>query len=115
MENFLELVKAERQKQINKYGYTPEHDDEHTDGSIADAAACYASTKNQLFIPIGKDIEEHKALIRLWPWEPKYFKKSEKSREDQLITSAAMLMAEYERIVRFRQKLNGATNEIPQH
>lgn len=89
MNNFLELVKAEREKQINKHGYTYEHDDEHIDGSIADAAACFAVTKNSSW-----------CLRELYPWEPEYFNKPEKSRKDQLITAAAMLMAEYERLER---------------
>lgn len=84
MSSFLNLVRDEREKQINKHGYTPEHDDEHVDGEIADAAACYASTE----------------LIPYWPWEPEYFKKEEKTRKEQIITAAAMLMAEYERLER---------------
>jgi len=99
MEKFLELVRAERLKQINKHGYTPEHDDEHTDGSIADAAACYAAnTKAELMKVCSGDFRY------LFPWEPQYFKKEEKSRQDQIITACAMLMAEWERLDRIDKK-----------
>ena len=37
-----ELV-AERRRQIIALGYTPDHDDSHKDGSMALAAACYAT------------------------------------------------------------------------
>ncbi len=36
-------VLAERQRQVEKEGWTPGHDDEHTDGSLAFAAACYTA------------------------------------------------------------------------
>jgi hypothetical protein len=93
MEKFLELVRAERLKQINKHGHTPEYDDDHVDGEIADAAACYANT-----------INSNEELILYWPWEPEYFKKEEKTRKDQIITACAMLMAEHERLERLEAK-----------
>lgn len=39
----LGLIFTERCRQIDKEGWTDEHDDEHTDGSLALAAVCYAS------------------------------------------------------------------------
>jgi glucose/arabinose dehydrogenase len=36
------LIAAERQRQVSQEGWTPEHDDTHTDGSLAGAAACLA-------------------------------------------------------------------------
>ncbi len=38
-----ERIVAERARQIGKLGWTAEHDDEHTDGSLALAAVCYAA------------------------------------------------------------------------
>jgi hypothetical protein len=81
----LDEVLNERIRQINKHGYTEEHDDEHTDGSIADAAAHYASTKDD---------------SGLWPWDAQYDKKSSKTRREQCMASMAMLMSEVERIDR---------------
>ena len=101
MEKFLELVKDERVKQINKHGYTHEHDDGHTDGSIADAAACYAATAQVYKI---KEFNELFPMKTLYPWGMRYFKKEEKSRKDQIITACAMLMAEWERLDRIEKK-----------
>lgn len=81
----LNEILSERMNQITKHGYTETHDDEHTDGSIADAAAHYASTKDD---------------TGLWPWDVEYDKKSTKTRRDQLITSISMLIAEVERLDR---------------
>lgn len=104
--NFLELVAKERTRQIVEKGYTAEHDDEHTDGEIADAAACYAATTHifktcsSIFFP----------LTNLFPWEFKFFKKEEHDRKWQLIIAAAFINAEYDRIVRLEEK-GGTVND----
>lgn len=41
----VQLITAERQRQIEVEGWTPEHDDEHLCGSLAEAAVCYAATE----------------------------------------------------------------------
>lgn len=38
-----ELISIERQRQIDDEEWTAEHDDEHTDSSLALAAICYAT------------------------------------------------------------------------
>lgn len=96
--NFLELVAKERTRQIVEKGYTAKHDDEHTDGSIADAGACYASTVNAY----KKDA--YGLYCPLWRWDIEYFKKEDHDRKQQLIIAAAFINAEYDRIVRAEQK-----------
>lgn len=101
--NFLELVAKERTRQIVEKGYTREHDDEHTDGSLADAGACYGATSLFLFEPVAVS-EIGSRIQSVWKWEPEYFKKEDHDRKQQLIIGAAFFMAEYERIVREEQK-----------
>ena len=38
----VELIAQERERQIEKEGWTAEHDADHTEGQLAKAAACYA-------------------------------------------------------------------------
>jgi len=57
------MIAAERRRQLEKEGWTPEHDDHHTDQSLAQAAACYAW-------PPMRPIEVKKA----WPWKPREWK-----------------------------------------
>ncbi len=97
MPNFLELVAKERVRQIVEKGYTPEHDDEHTDGSLADAGACYGATEDIFFK--GLFLES----VPVFPYEIEYFKKEEHDRKQQLIIAAAFINAEYDRIVRAEQ------------
>lgn len=40
------LIAAERVRQVSAEGWTPAHDDTHTKGELADAAACYAAAAN---------------------------------------------------------------------
>ena len=87
MKNWLDEIKKEREKQIFKNGYTHSHDDEHTDGSIADAAAHYASsTKSDLY-----------------PWDQKFNSKEKNTRERQLIIAGSLNLAELERIAREKE------------
>ncbi len=38
----VELIAEERQRQIYVEGWSPEHDSNHEEGQLAEAAACYA-------------------------------------------------------------------------
>lgn len=98
MNKFLELVKKERNRQIVEKGYTAEHDDKHTDGSLADAGACYASNEILRF----KD--EYNELTFLWPWDYEGFIKYDHDRKQRLVIAAAFINAEYDRIVRAEKK-----------
>jgi hypothetical protein len=87
-------VAAERRRQIEVEGWTPEHDDEHRTGGMAVAAACYAAWS----LPSRPASE---AVATLWPWTgwaQKWFKP--KDTRHNLIRAAALLVAEIERLDR---------------
>lgn len=82
-------VLAERRRQIEVEGWTPEHDDEHSESELALAAASYAAAAG--------GYAKGKAPP-IWPfaldwWKPSY------GRRD-LVKAAALLLAEIERIDR---------------
>lgn len=77
-----ELV-AERRRQIEAEGWTPYHDDEHGNGELARAAACYA---------LGKILNGY------WPWSPRWWKPKDRRRD--LIRAGALIVAEIERLDR---------------
>lgn len=80
-------VAAERQRQITAEGWTPEHDDEHENGQLAAAAACYALFANmQVTTPAP------------WPWSLNWWKQSGQRRD--LVKAGALILAEIERIDR---------------
>lgn len=80
-------VLAERRRQVEKEGYEPAHDDEHADGSLAMAAACYADKERPQSMCPGR-----------WPWSADSWKP--KDRRTDLVRAAALLLAEIERMDR---------------
>ena len=59
------LIAAERQRQINAEGWTPDHDDKHGARIIELAALCY---RNKNATNAGC------VLPDLWPWDQKWWK-----------------------------------------
>jgi hypothetical protein len=85
-------VLAERQRQISVEGWTPEHDDAHSGGELADAAACYALWGGGINPGNWREF---------WPWAPEWLKHSEPRR--MLVKAGALILAEIERIDRSAQ------------
>lgn len=94
MKTGIELIAEERQRQIEVEGWTPEHDAEHTDNSIAKAAACYATPadkRNMGNWPEG-------VFPALWPWDLKWWKPTPDNRVKELIKAGALIAAEIDRL-----------------
>lgn len=92
----IESIAAERQRQIEAEGWTAEHDDKHTEGELAHAAAEYAwhagvSEGGRAEFPPGAPSE-------LWPWASKWWKP--KSRREDLVRAGALIAAEIDRLDR---------------
>lgn len=85
-------VLAERQRQIEKEGWTPGHDDHHRDNSLAKAASCYAWAACGL----GPDYPPLPPV--LWPWASAWWKP--KDQRTNLVRAGALILAEIERIDR---------------
>lgn len=98
----VEIIRAERRRHFDVEGWTPEHDDEHVNGEIALAAACYAW-------PSPRPLEVKKA----WPWElqdwkPELFgvgaddREKRESRIRVLAKAGALIAAEIDRLGRIK-------------
>lgn len=88
------LIAAERQRQIDVEGYQPEADAAWTDGQLAAAAVCYASTAKM----------REKGQINVyecWPrgFDPNMFKPSPDNRLRDLVKAGALIAAEIDRII----------------
>lgn len=79
-------IGAERRRQVEEEGWTPEHDDQHSGGELTMAAACYAMAFK------GKPAPSH------WPWEGTWWKP--KSRMRNLEKAGALIAAEIDRLKR---------------
>ncbi|MGT2505727.1 hypothetical protein [Cupriavidus basilensis] len=83
-------VLAERSRQVEGEGWTPEHDDEHADGGLAKAAATYAM--------YGSGTNADWLLSYWWPWDARWWKPMDQRRS--LVKAGALILAEIERIDR---------------
>lgn len=96
-----DLIAAERQRQIDKEGWTPEHDASHLGETLAIAAACYA-------MPAA--LREHEPVWsrgqgwqrfrhpRLWPWASSYWKPTPDDRVRELVKAGGLIAAEIDRL-----------------
>jgi hypothetical protein len=89
----LHTLWAERRRQVEVEGWTPEHDDEHAQGDIARAVSAYADPRVQArrqgvgcYIPV------------IWPWSAEWWKP--KDKRSNLIKAGALVLAEIERLDR---------------
>jgi hypothetical protein len=88
-------IAAERKRQIEVEGWTPEHDDGHIDGELAVAAACYAVDPRPLAAAAMSEI-----FMRLWPRNTAWWKSTTRRRD--LVKAGALIVAEIERLDRVR-------------
>lgn len=108
----VERIDDERQRQISKEDFNSFHDDEHKNGEMAMAAACYASPvpiKARMEIPIRCGCREadcpHSGMFKTvwsdpWPWERGWDKRKKHDRIRQLEIAGALIAAEIDRLER---------------
>lgn len=108
----------ERARQIAREGWSTEHDDGHTDRSLAAAGATYAWLASQ-----APEYSKHWAEMGwkgcsivskfLWPtaWHLDYLKVKVARR--MLVIAAALLIAEIDRIDRLEEAHHGEAQSVP--
>lgn len=100
----VDLIAEERQRQVEQEGWTAEHDDGHSRGEMARAAACYAMPKSVREMPI-----LHTSILEfVWHWEWSWWKpaetKAKRARIRELVKAGALIAAEIDRL----QRIEGA-------
>lgn len=84
------LITLERQRQIDEEGWTPEHDDTHTHGDLAGAAALYLQYHEAMpFAPPPPS----------WPWSDETWKLDADPIKN-LVKAGALVAAEIDRLHR---------------
>jgi hypothetical protein len=92
----IELISDERKRQIGVENYNAAHDDAHTDGEIALAAAVYAlPARVRALKSLNTAIEWF-----LWPWDRDCWKPTPDDRVLELVKAGALLAAEIDRLQR---------------
>lgn len=120
-EDVIKLISDERKRQIEKEGWTFDHDDEHEDAELAMAAALYASPDDNLMIVNHCDCcKTVKKIDDPWPWWDSYNydryndggvniedhawdKRKSHDRIKRLVIAGALIVAEIERLKRLEK------------
>ena len=97
-------VLAERQRQVEGEGWTPEHDDQHSAGELAEAASSYSHLAAYQCVFLF-DCSNFPAPC-IWPWEKDVWKPGETPRRS-LVKAGALILAEIERLDRAAEVRHG--------
>jgi hypothetical protein len=95
MSKGIEMIAAERKRQTEQEGWTPEHDAQHDQGELTIAAACYALNK----MPTYADHWQAETS-EWWPWHPDWDKREKHDRIRSLAIAGALIAAEIDRLER---------------
>lgn len=86
MKTGIELIEAERKRQIEVEGFTPEHDKQYKEKELAFAAICYWTP------PQFRTLEPPEN----WPFEKSRWKPSPDNRIKELVKAGALFLAQGE-------------------
>lgn len=93
MKTGIELITTERDRQVAEEGWTPEHDEQHSEDDLAVAGAMYAlPSKFRRLLPNVIDL--------LWPWAKEWWKPTPNDRVRELVKAGALIAAEIDRLQR---------------
>jgi hypothetical protein len=84
------LIHAERWRQREEEGWTEDHDDEHAEGDLYEAAIAY-------LLAVGEPIDNPPPDV--WPWDASWWKPTEDPVR-QLVKAGALVAAEIDRRLR---------------
>jgi hypothetical protein len=119
----LQRIAAERKRQIEAEGWSPDHDDDHDAGELAWAAICYAAPAP---VYMRNRSRSKAAFVDPWPswWDSKWDKRPRD--EDDVLTeptpeqrirmlekAGALIAAEIDRLLRASPSGEGAPKEKP--
>lgn len=98
----VELITAERARQVSQEGWTLEHDDEHDNSELLDAADCYLQ-QGMHTARGGDSSQEDGWTMGAWPWERSWWKPDYLDPIPNLVKAAALIAAEIDRLQRLRE------------
>ena len=99
--NGVQLIAAERERQIAIEGWTPDHDDEHDTGNLAASASAYLLMAcEQVYPEQRRSFEAQKVYYRdhAWPLDEDFWKPADPIRN--LVKAGALIAAEIDRLLR---------------
>jgi hypothetical protein len=102
MKTGIELIAIERARQVEKEGWTKEHDATHVHNEMAKAAACYAMPISEREKYQSYSLGEPRIWFpRWWPreWDVRiWWKPTPNDRIKELVKAGALIAAEIDRL-----------------
>lgn len=107
----IERIAAERKRQIEVEGWTPEHDAQHGENELLWAAVSYATPDNfrlaklvTTYRNVGQVGEDRWQAVDVsvpnhWPWQPEWWRPTPKDRIRELEKAGALIAAEIDRLL----------------
>ncbi|MHC1791834.1 hypothetical protein [Solidesulfovibrio sp.] len=93
----MELIAAERRRQVEEKGFTAEHDDQHQDSELA-FAACYFGIP--CMFREGDETIFPATLFKQTGWDLNSATREGKSRIERLAIAGSLIAAEIDRLIR---------------
>ena len=106
MKTGIELIAAERERQITAEGWSDAHDDEHGQAEMNKAANAYLVAGYLTTVSGG---HHHDDCPDYWPWDESWWKPSEDPIRN-LVKAGALIAAELDRLQR-KQPTTPASHE----
>jgi hypothetical protein len=100
----IERIAAERKRQIEEEGWTPKYNDLWKNGELADAAVCYALSKEDRDLDVMVCDSIQYLFNRLWPFFDEQWKPTPDNRIRELEKAGALIAAEIDRLQRLKEK-----------
>lgn len=97
-------IQGERMRQVEQEGWTPEHDDEHADGALVEAALCYVMRADRS--PLANELPPS-----WWPWDESWWKPSDDPVRN-LVKAGALIAAEIDRLQRSSETRADVQREV---
>lgn len=94
MKTGIERIAEERKRQIEKEGWSQEHDSAYGNSELVKAAVCYAFDE----FDRGPRNSAFGVLTKLWPWDWKWWKPTPYNRIRELEKAGALIASEIDRI-----------------
>lgn len=95
----IELIAKERQRQIEKEGYTHQNDDKHKRTELIQAAMCYIHIAYNRALG-AKALIDVQDVPLMWPWRKEFWKPTPDDRIRELTKAGALIAAEIDRLQR---------------